>query len=217
MIALPPEHLASLQYAFHIGWNYKPLKVRISVAMAVEKLNTIITGVRQHRLDVRCILNQCFVCVCVWTVSSLLIKYKGPAALLCWFRYCWGLIWLSGPLPSKAAELCFICGSDGAWPSLCIAWPFIWKRKQIWPLSLSPSLSVCPSACHSLSHALLLPSVCHFRLSLSLLFVFASLLSSVFLIAHLAFCILSSVAPLSPHTHTYTCHYSSISPTHLLS
>lgn len=142
-------------------------------------------------------------------IASRLIKYKGPAALLCWVRYCWGVIWLhSGPLLSKAAELCFICGSQGARPSLCTAWPFIWKRKQIWPVSLSPPLSACLSVHLSVTVAVLVfsccLSVCHFRLSLLLL--------SLSLVCHL-FPQLISLS-LSSRTHT---HFISISPTPPLS
>lgn len=105
-------------------------------------------------------------------------------------------------------------------PLYCLAF-YLKEKADLAPVALSPPCrSVCPPVSHCLTRSICL---C-IRLSLpplsfSPLFVFTSLLSSVFLIPHLAFFSLSSVAlfspSLSPHIHTP--HYSSISPTHLLS
>lgn len=202
--------MASLQCEFHIGWNHNPWMPKRSECHLQRRSKNWIQSTGESDKTALMfgvlwinVFSQC-VCVSRCFIASLLIKYKGPDALLCWVRYCWGVIWLhSGPLPSKAAELCFICGSESAWPSLCTAWPFIWKKKKkavLAPVAFSfcVSLSVClsvtvtaigfPSAC---------VSVCHFCHPFP----------------HLAFFIPSSATPLS----LCTPHYSSISPTHLFS
>lgn len=103
-------------------------------------------------------------------------------------------------LPSKAVAKGFICGSYGAWPSLCTSWPLIWKWKQIRPLSLSLSLSACLSV--SDSYFCFSISLCHIYLSLSVLFVFIAPLSSCFLIPHAASFIVSSPQCHCLLTHT---------------
>lgn len=187
--------------------NPNPWKVKISVAMAIEECNAI-KGLRQHSLDVRCILNQYIFGVALLQVY--LPNTKGPAALSCWVRYCWGVIWLRGPLLSlpRLQKL------------------FIWKRKQSWPVALSLPVSLSVHTSVTVVSCVLFSVRLRVRLSLPLAFVFPSLLLSVFSsslrIVH------SSSCPLRPlslslslswytHRHTHTPHYSSISLTHLLS
>lgn len=150
--------MASLQCEFHIGWNHNPWMPKRSECHLQRRSKNWIQSTGESDKTALMfgvlwinVFSQC-VCVSRCFIASLLIKYKGPDALLCWVRYCWGVIWLhSGPLPSKAAELCFICGSESAWPSLCTAWPFIWKKKKS---SFGPCcfLLLCQSVCLPVSY-----------------------------------------------------------------
>lgn len=152
-----------------------------------------------------------FVSVCLSGsfVASLLIRYKGPAALLCWVRYCWGLIWLhSGLLPSKAAEFYLQIRQ-------CLAKPLYWlafylrEKADLEPVSLPSHQSVFLPVSHCL--------MCSFHPSkylsvtcaapplscLSLSFFCHPFFS--FLTSHLSSCPLPFLShSLSIHAPTYT-------------
>lgn len=199
------------------------LKVSISVLMTTDKkLYNQQAGLTAQPWCLVYLNIFVYVCLNSSFITSLLIKYKGPAALLCLVRYCWGVIWLhSVPLPSKAAELYLQIRQ-------CLAKPLYWlafylKEKAdldpvalYLPVSLSFRLSVFVSCTRFSMRLFVCLSLPPFSFSLVCLY-----LSPVICFPHPSLRILHPVLclflSLSLCTHTHTPHYSSISPTHLLS
>lgn len=208
--------MESLQYKFQTGCIQTPehLKGQDISRKGNPPFKKCIHN-RQGDLTVPALLCAVFslfvhVCVCVsWSafVASLLIKHKGPAALLCWVRYCRGLIWLhSGPLSSKAAELYLQIRQRLAEPLCRLA--FLSERESRFGPCRSPSPPVSLSFCLSLTVSCALPSIRAF-VQPPLLFLSLPCLSlslschSLFLILHLTSFIPSSALSLPPPALTH--------------
>lgn len=135
---------------------------------------------------------------CIFRVGEWLCCTSSHKPLRSSCSFMWGQPLSRADLASQRAfsvpkPPSFICRSDSARPILCTRSHFIWKRKQIWTLSLHlPPPSVGLSACQSLSF-------CHTSVTSTFLFPVCLYRS----------CVTHSLRPSTciyhpPNTHTHT-------------